>query len=184
MKRSTYSLQPTTENGESLDARFQQAVSTIDTGDVTALEQLLVAHPELVRERLGTPGAWLRDQVGNALDGFFQSPYLLWFVAEDPVRNGKLPGNIAQIARVIVQAAQRGGENSLREQLDYALRLVCWSWIARECGVQIQLSRRDTIHGATPLGWATHAEQEEKEASRAKQYAAIAAYLREKGGPG
>ena len=300
----------TTESGEILDALFHQAVSAIDAGDVTALEQLLAAHSELVRERLDSPGAWLRDKVGNALDGFFQRPYLLWFVAEDPVRNGKLPRNIAQLARVIIQAAQRGGVNSLREQLDYALRLVCWSWIARECGVQIQLidvladagasvdgthsdaavyngnfaaaahllergapltlstalclgrwadaerlartsslgekqdafvlaalkgqaealrrmlalgvdpttvsaqtqshgtalhhavwsrsleavrvlveagadlNRRDTIYGATPLGWATHAEQEEKEKSRAKQYAEIAAYLREKGGQG
>jgi peptide-methionine (S)-S-oxide reductase len=300
----------TTESGETLDALFHQAVSAIDAGDVTALEHLLAAHSELVRERLDSPGAWLRDKVGNALDGFFQRPYLLWFVAEDPVRNGKLPRNIAQIARVIIQAAQRGGVNSLREQLDYALRLVCWSWIARECGVQIQLidvltdagasvdgthsdaaiyngnfaaaahllergapltlstalclgrwadverlartsslrekqdafvlaalkgqaealrrmlalgvdpttisaqtqshgtalhhavwsrsleavrvlveagadlNRRDTIYGATPLGWATHAEQEEKEESRAKQYAEIAAYLREKGGQG
>lgn len=300
----------TTESGESLDALFQQAVSAIDAGDVTALEHLLAAHSELVRERLDSPGAWLRDKVGHALDGFFQRPYLLWFVAEDPVRNGKLPHNIAQIARVIIQAAQRGGVDSLGEQLHYALRLVCWSWIARECGVQIQLidvltdagaavdathsdaaiyngnfaaaahllelgapltlstalclgrwadaerlartsslgekqdafvlaalkgqaealrrmlalgvdpttvsaqtqshgtalhhavwsrsleavrvlveagadlNRRDTIYGATPLGWATHAEQEEKEESRAKQYAEIAAYLREKGGEG
>jgi peptide-methionine (S)-S-oxide reductase len=300
----------TTESGETLDALFHQAVSAIDAGDVTALEHLLAAHSELVRERLDSPGAWLRDKVGKALDGFFQRPYLLWFVAEDPVRNGKLPRNIAQIARVIIQAAQRGGGTNLREQLDYAVRLVCWSWIARECGVQIELidvltdagasvdgthsdaaiyngnfaaaahllergapltlstalclgrwadverlartsslgekqdafvlaalkgqaealrrmlalgvgpttvsaqtqshgtalhhavwsrsleavrvlveagadlNRRDTIYGATPLGWATHAEQGEKEESRAKKYSEIAAYLREKGGQG
>jgi peptide-methionine (S)-S-oxide reductase len=35
--------------------------------------------------------------------------------------------------------AQREGVDNLPEQLDYALRLVCWSWIARECGVQIEL---------------------------------------------
>src|SRR5213594_739391 len=110
-----------------IDGLFQKAVPAIDAGNVTVLEQFLAAHPELVRERLDSPGAWLRDKVGNALDGFFQRPYLLWFVAEDPVRKGKLPRNIAQIARVIIQAAQRGGVNSLREQLDYALRLVCWS---------------------------------------------------------
>jgi len=38
-----------------------------------------------------------RDTVGGAVDGFFQRPYLLWFVAEDPVRNGKLPRNIAAV---------------------------------------------------------------------------------------
>ncbi len=60
-------------------------------------------------------------------------------MAEDPVRNGKLPTNIAEVARTIIEAAKREGVSSLHEQLDYTLRLVCWSWIARECGVQIRL---------------------------------------------
>jgi peptide-methionine (S)-S-oxide reductase len=92
-----------------------------------------------LRERLESPGAWLRDKVGGSLEGFFTRPYLLWFVAEDPVRNGKLPANIAEVARTIIAAAKRAGVASLPEQIDYALRLVCWSWIARECGVQIEL---------------------------------------------
>jgi len=46
----------------------------------------------------------LFHQAVSAIDGFFQKPYLLWFVAEDPVRNGKLPGNIAQVTRAIIQA--------------------------------------------------------------------------------
>jgi hypothetical protein len=122
-----------------IDGLFQKAVSAIDPGNVTVLEQLLAAHPELVRERLDAPGAWLREKVGGALDGFFQRPYLLWFVAEDPVRNGKLPRNIAQIASTIIRTAERARVDSLQEQLDYALRLVCWSWIARQCDVQIEL---------------------------------------------
>jgi hypothetical protein len=124
---------------ERLDALFRDAVSAIDAGDVAELERLLTAHPELARERLQSPGAWLRDKVGGALDGFFQRPYLLWFVAEDPVRNGKLPRNIAQVTRTIIQAAKRDGGDSLREQLDYALQLVSWSWIAQQGGVQIEL---------------------------------------------
>jgi peptide-methionine (S)-S-oxide reductase len=122
-----------------LDSLFREAVAAIDTGDVAKLQQLLAAHPMLVRDRLDSPRAWLSDKVGGALDGFFRQPYLLWFVAEDPVRNGKLPGNIALVARTIIQAAKHEGVDSLQEQLDYALRLVCWSWIARECGVQIEL---------------------------------------------
>ena len=123
----------------SLDSLFREAVAAIDAGDLAALERLLTAHPELVRERLAAPGAWLRDQVGDALDGFFREPYLLWFVAEDPVRTGRLAANIAEMARTIVDAAQRAGAQSLQEQLDHALRLVSWSWIARDCGVQIAL---------------------------------------------
>ncbi len=122
-----------------LDPLFREAVAAIDAGDVTTLERLLAAHPRLVHDRLNPPGAWLRERVGGALDGFFQRPYLLWFVAEDPVRNGKLPPNIGQVTQAIIQAAQRLNAPNLREQLDYALSLVCWSWIARECGVQIQL---------------------------------------------
>lgn len=122
-----------------LDALFREAVSAIDAGDREALEALLVAHPELVRERLVSPGRWLREQLGNALDGFFERPWLLWFVAEDPVRNGRLPPNVAALARTIVDAARRLGVPSLQEQLDSTLRLVAWSWIARECGVQIAL---------------------------------------------
>ncbi len=63
----------------------------------------------------------------------------LWFVAEDPVRNGTLPQNIAAVTRSIIHAAQREGTSTLQEQLDYALTLVSWSWIARQRGVQIEL---------------------------------------------
>lgn len=122
-----------------LDSRFREAVATVDAGDITTLERLLVATPALVRERLTSPGAWLRDKVGRALDGFFQRPYLLWFVAEDPVRNGTLPTNIAAVARTIIDAARGESSTNLQEQLDYALVLVSWAWIARQCGVQLAL---------------------------------------------
>ncbi len=120
-----------------LDSLFCEAVSAMDAGDVAALEQLLTRNPRLLRDRLDSPGAWLRDKVGGALEGFFERPYLLWFVAEDPVRDGKLPPNIGLVARAIIQAAE--SVESLQEQLDYALRLVSWSFVARECGVQIDL---------------------------------------------
>jgi hypothetical protein len=122
-----------------LDTGFRDAVRAIDAGDVAMLQRLIAAQPALVRERLASPGAWLHDTVGGALDGFFQRPYLLWFVAEDPVRNGTLPENIASVARTIVDAARREGAPSLQEQLDYALTLVSWSWIAARRGVQIEL---------------------------------------------
>jgi peptide-methionine (S)-S-oxide reductase len=140
------------DNPESLDALFREAVSAIGAGDVTTLERLLAAHPRLVRDRLDSPGAWLRGKVGGALDGFFQRPYLLWFVAEDPVLHGRLPRNIAQVTRAIIQAAHRDGVECLQEQLDYALRLVAWSGVARECEVQIELIDVLVDAGAAPGG--------------------------------
>src|SRR5438445_7840102 len=140
------------DGSDSLDPLFREAVTAIDAGDTAALERLISKHPRLLRDRLDNPGAWLRDQVGGALDGFFQQPYLLWFVAEDPVRNGTLPRNIAQVTRTIIQAAERVGVESLPEQLDYALRLVSWSWIARDCGAQIELIDMLVDAGASPDG--------------------------------
>ena len=96
-------------NPEILDSLFREAVAAIDAGDVATLERLLGANPRLVHDRLNSPGAWLRDKVGSAIDDFFKQPYLLWFVAEDPVRNGKLPKNIAQVARAIIQLITRFG---------------------------------------------------------------------------
>src|SRR4029453_8469029 len=97
-------------------------------------------------------GAWLREQVGAALEGFFAKPYLLWIVAEDPVRKGSLPRNIAQLARAILRAAREERVPSFREQVDHALRLVCWSWIARQCGVQMELIDALIDSGASTVG--------------------------------
>jgi len=140
------------ESPDSLDSLFRDAVAAIDGGDVAAVERLIAEHPRLVHERLEAPGAWLREPVGAALDGFFARPFLLWFVAEDPVRRGTLPRNIAAVAQAIIGAAERSEVASLQEQLAYALRLVSWSWIARECGVQIELIDTLIDAGASPDG--------------------------------
>jgi ankyrin repeat protein len=132
------------------DELFRSAVSAVDAGDVAGLERILTANPGLACERLASPGAWLRDKLGNDADGFFAKPYLLWFVAEDPVRNGRLPANIVDVTRAILRAARRGCADRLREQLDYALRLVALSWIARQCDVQIGLIDVLLDAGASP----------------------------------
>jgi Ankyrin repeats (3 copies) len=135
-----------------LDSLFREAVTAIDAGDVATVERLTRTHPELVRERLERPGTWLRDKIGDALKGFFKRPYLLWFVAEDPVRNDTLPKNIADVARTIIDAAKREKVDSLQEQLDYALQLVGWSWVAHRCGVQLPLIDVLVDAGASTAG--------------------------------
>jgi len=106
------------------DPLFQDAVSALDAGAVSALESLLISHPELVGRRI------------DFGEGYFRRPYLLWFVAENPIRNGTLPRNIAEVTRAILQAVERSAADTRQEQIDYALALVCSGRVARESGVQ------------------------------------------------
>ena len=122
------------------DPPFRAAVAAVDAGDVRALDALLAAHPELVRDRL------------EQGEGYFRRPYLLWFVAENPVRTGRLPANVAEVARTILRAAERGRVGSLGEQRDYALSLVCSGRVPRECGVQRELLDLLVDAGADPNG--------------------------------
>lgn len=122
-----------------LDSAFREAVSAIDAGDLATLERLLADHPRLARDRLKSPGAWLRSQIGAALDGFFKHPYLLWFLTEDAVRTGTLPTNVAALARAIIEAARRSGARNLQEQLDTTLHFAVCSPVGREDGLQLEL---------------------------------------------
>lgn len=126
---------------EILNPLFREAVSAIDAGNVSALERLLSRHPELVRDRLDD---------GEEGEEYFRRPYLLWFVAENPIRTGKLPQNIVQVTRTIMEAAERQG--SLGEQIDYALALVCSGRVTRESGIQGELIDVLCDAGADPNG--------------------------------
>jgi len=134
------------------ESLFRDALAAVDSGDATRLKKMLDAHPELATERLRSPGGWLRDQIGNALDTFFKDPFLLWFVSEDAVRNKTLPPNIATIASMIIDKAKEHNARELHTQLDYALRLVAWSGVAREAGVQNDLLNVFINAGASTQG--------------------------------
>jgi len=109
---------------------FETAVAAIDAGDVAALERLLAERPGLVQERL------------DGGEGYFARPYLLWFVAENPVRNGRLPANIAEVTLALIKAGA--------SQLDYTLMLVSSGRVARESGVQRELIDVLVDAGADP----------------------------------
>jgi hypothetical protein len=104
------------------DPLFRQAVDLIDTGDVEGLRSLLRANPELVRQHVLLEG-------GN----YFRSPTLLEFIAENPVRHGRLPANIVDVARVILDA---GADLAARNE---TLMLVATGSVVRECKVQEEL---------------------------------------------
>ncbi|HZX58463.1 MAG TPA: ankyrin repeat domain-containing protein [Mucilaginibacter sp.] len=128
-------------NSDINDPLFLQAVHALDTGNIAELETLIEAYPRLVRERLITEE-----------DGYFKDPYLIWFVADNPIRNPKLPPNIVEVTRLLVQAVKREAPDSYQEQLDYTLGLVATGRIPRECGAQIDMMDLLIDAGATPGG--------------------------------
>ncbi len=117
------------------DSVFRRAVDLLDAGDLEGLSAHLRTHPNLVHQRLTFNG-------GN----YFQNVSLLEFVAENPIRHAKLPGNIVEIARLILEA---GAKNN-RTALDQTLGLVCSGQVPRECGVQIPLIDLLCDYGADP----------------------------------
>ncbi|MFB9842104.1 ankyrin repeat domain-containing protein [Mucilaginibacter ginsenosidivorans] len=123
------------------DPLFAQALQALDAGDTGTLEKLITEYPRLIRNRL---------IIGE--DGYFKDPYLIWFVADNPIRNSGLPPNITDITRLLVEAIKREAEDTFHEQIDYALGLVATGRIPRECGVQIGLMDILIDAGAKPGG--------------------------------
>lgn len=121
------------------DPIFRQAIDYIDTGNEAALQQLLKDNPTIVATRLEEPK-----------DGYFKNPYLLWFVADNPIRHEKLPENIAAITRLILDYVKVHAIESFDEQINYTLGLVVTGRIPKESGVQIALMDVLIDAGAKP----------------------------------
>ncbi|MEO6631353.1 MAG: hypothetical protein ABIN13_06505, partial [Mucilaginibacter sp.] len=123
------------------DALFLEAIAAVDAGNIPVLKDLITKYPRLVTGRLNYPSG-----------DYFDSPYLLWFVADNPIRNEKLPVNIVEVAVLLITEVQKLAPDMVQKQLDYALGLVATGRIPRECGVQIQLMDVLIDAGATPGG--------------------------------
>jgi hypothetical protein len=111
------------------DPLFKNAVNALDEGRLDGLQKLINDHPDLVRYRLSTPGK----------EGYFKDPYLIWFVADNPIRIPKLPANIIDVTRFLIGAVERYASDTYQLQIDYTLELVATGRIPRECGVQIAI---------------------------------------------
>ncbi len=133
------------------DARFRRAVELLDAGDAGGLRAHLKQYPTLVHEHVLFEG-------GN----YFRNPTLLEFVAENPVRRGKLPENIVEVAKTIIDA---GAD---RAALNETLGLVSTGMVPRQCRVQVPLIDLLCARGADPgvalHGAALHGEFEAVEA--------------------
>lgn len=133
------------------DSTFRLAVDLIDSGQSDALQAFLQAHPGLIQQHI-------LFEAGN----YFRSPTLLEFIAENPIRHAKLPANIVEVTRVILDAKPS------HEARNEALMLVATGRIARESGVQIPLIDLLCQHGADPSSAARAAAVHgEHEAARA-----------------
>ena len=115
------------------DAVFRRAVDLLDAGDVEELRSHLQAHPGLALQRVVFEG-----------DNYFRNPALLEFIAENPVRQGRAPQNVVELARTILEA----GSSADQRAIDSALMLVCSGRVARECGVQVPLIELLCDYGA------------------------------------
>src|SRR5215467_685156 len=116
------------ENSDIKDLVFRQAVDAIDRGDILSLSQILETNPSLVNLRLDKP-----------TEGYFAHPYLLWFIADNPIRNKKLAPNIVEITQIIIKALKKNPHDSYQYQVDYTMGLVATGRIPRECAVQLPL---------------------------------------------
>lgn len=121
------------------DPIFRHAVDLIDAGDVAGLRAYLKEHPKLVHQHVTFEGS-----------NYFSNPTLPQFIAENPVRHGKLPANIVDIAKVILDVGPA------RSELNETLMLVATGSVPRECHMQLPLIDLLCDHGADP-GSALHA---------------------------
>jgi hypothetical protein len=126
-------------NSEITDPLFRAAVEAIDSGNISLLKKLLQDDPQLVSKRLEVP-----------TEGYFQHPYLLWFVADNPIRHERLPSNITEITRLLIDSVRQNANSSFQEQIDYTLGLVATGRIPKESGVQIELMDLLIDAGAKP----------------------------------
>lgn len=117
------------------DEGLRRAVDLLDAGDVDGLRACLAADAGLVHRQASFPES-----------NYFQNPTLLEFVAENPIRRGILPPNIADVAKVILEAGAKQDQRALND----ALGLVCSGKVPRECSVQIALIDLLCDYGADP----------------------------------
>jgi len=122
------------------DPRFLRAVDAIDAGDAAALAALIAAHPSLLSTRAETG------------EGYFARPYLVWFVAGNPVRRARLSPGIVEVADTLLRALAVHDIADRAAQIDTTLALVASGRVARESGVQCALIDRCADAGANVDG--------------------------------
>ena len=122
------------QRGNSGDARFEAAADAVVSGDIRTMERLLHDDPQLIRAR--------SRRTHNAP--------LLHYVAANGVENfrQKTPKNIAEIAKLLLDAGATVNDESSAYGGATALGLVATSIHPEHAGVQEQLMQILLEHGA------------------------------------
>jgi ankyrin repeat protein len=119
--------------------RFADALAALDAGDVERLRALLGAHPELVQARTNL----------DPRNGYFAGATLLHHVAGNPWRDHKLPANIVDIARVLLEAGADVNAETLGPNGGTTMALLVTGKQASDMGVTGPLMELLLQHGAT-----------------------------------
>ena len=127
---------------------FRQAVDLIDAGQVVELAEHLEQHADLLGIAAGFSETSFPS--GTKPGQYFEQPKLLWFIAENPIRNGTLPDNIADVAQCIINMQRVHSRDTLQRDLDYTLGLVVSGRVVRETGNQRDLIAALVGSGANP----------------------------------
>ena len=117
------------------DDKFRQALDFLDEGNEPLLRKHLANHPHLVHQQIIFEG-----------DNYFTEPTLLEFVAENPIRQEKMPDNIVEIARLILDAGAKDNHQALNSTLE----LTASGAVARQYGAQEPLLDLLCDYGADP----------------------------------
>ncbi|NBA88913.1 hypothetical protein GVN16_24270 [Emticicia sp. CRIBPO] len=131
------------KNTDIKDPVFLAAVEAIDSGNLPLLKELVELHPRLVTDRLDAPEP-----------GYFQHPYLLWFVADNPIRIEATPANVTEVTAFLIEQVKKQAPDTCQFQLNYTLGLASTGRILKECGTQIAMIDILIDAGAVPGGGA------------------------------
>jgi len=130
------------------DPLFQKAVSLIDSGDTAGLTAFLCEHPNVLSDTASFSETFFVS--GTQPGQYFERPKLLWFVAENPIRNNTLPENITRVIQAIVDAQYIHSADTIQYDLDYTLSLVTSGNVPRETGMRGDLVSALVRNGADP----------------------------------
>ncbi len=127
------------KNADIKDPLFLEAVTAIDEGNLETLKWLLDQHPSLVSQPLD-----------HASGDYFDHPFLIWFVADNPIRIPQLPDNVLSITSLLIDQVKRNATATAKQQLNYTLGLIATGRIPRESGRQTALIDLLIDAGAEP----------------------------------